>query len=76
MDGHLDEYLRIANYPWDIIFVDSIFTTCGYGLATISKANYVILHSTSVEEPHSFSKGYGRLPACLFTKIFNSCPNY
>lgn len=53
--------MRIARFPWDIILTDSLFTVSGYGIAELSNAHYVILHSTDVESGHGVSKGYARL---------------
>lgn len=68
MEKHLDEYYRIANYQWDLILTDSLFSACGYGIALLSKAHHVVMHSTCVESPHGFSKGYAR-----YTYVTISC---
>ncbi|VDK69608.1 unnamed protein product [Gongylonema pulchrum] len=60
MTEHKDEFLRISKYPWDLILTDSLFSTSGYGLAQLSRANHVIMHTTSVEAAPGLAKGFAR----------------
>lgn len=74
LSDHRDEYLRIANYPWELILTDSLFSACGYGLAELSKAHHALAHSTDVESGHGMLKGYARLAesnlhSCAFVII-------
>ncbi|VDN05935.1 unnamed protein product [Thelazia callipaeda] len=57
---HADEYQRIASYPWDLILTDSLFAVCGYGLASLSKAHHVIMHTSSMEGFYALAKALGR----------------
>lgn len=61
---HKKELLQIVNHSWDIILTDSLFSTCGYAIALLSNAKYVLMHSTDVEDGHAMAKSYARLTLC------------
>uniref|UniRef100_A0A1I7VHN8 UDP-glucuronosyltransferase n=1 Tax=Loa loa TaxID=7209 RepID=A0A1I7VHN8_LOALO len=60
LEEHKAEFERIASYPWDLLLTDSLFSTCGYGLSLLSKANHIIMHTSSVEDFYAMAKGFGR----------------
>ncbi|VDK30834.1 unnamed protein product [Gongylonema pulchrum] len=60
MVEHKDEFLRISKYPWDLVLTDSLFSPCAYGLALLSRANHIIMHTTSVEAAPGLAKGFAR----------------
>lgn len=55
-----DDFWRLANQTWDLVLTDSIFSTCGYALALLSKKPFVLMHSSDVEPIHGYYKSYGR----------------
>lgn len=60
LNEYKDDFLRISQYPWDLVLTDSLFAVCGYGLALLTKAKHVIMHTTSVEAAQGLAKGYAR----------------
>ncbi|KAK6040038.1 hypothetical protein COOONC_22457 [Cooperia oncophora] len=50
---------------WSLIFADSLFTVCGYGIARLSGSHHVMIHSSDIEGPHGVAKGFHRNYALL-----------
>ncbi|PIO65911.1 UDP-glucoronosyl and UDP-glucosyl transferase [Teladorsagia circumcincta] len=59
------EFDRLARGNWDLIFADSLFTVCGYGIARLSGHHHVMIHSSDVEAAHGTAKGFHRNYALL-----------
>uniref|UniRef100_A0A915CCQ7 glucuronosyltransferase n=1 Tax=Parascaris univalens TaxID=6257 RepID=A0A915CCQ7_PARUN len=60
LEDHRDEFYRLVNYRWDLILTDSLFAVCSYGIAELSEAHHVIMHSTDVESGAGTAKGFAR----------------
>ncbi|VDO27344.1 unnamed protein product [Haemonchus placei] len=52
---------EITDENWDLIFADSLFSVCGYGVVQMSKRHHIMVHSSDVEGPHGTSKGFHKL---------------
>uniref|UniRef100_A0A915PUQ3 UDP-glucuronosyltransferase n=1 Tax=Setaria digitata TaxID=48799 RepID=A0A915PUQ3_9BILA len=60
MEERMEEFRHIASHKWDLFLTDSLFGTCGYGLASMSKVGHVIMHTSSVEQFYAMTKSFGR----------------
>ncbi|KHN79523.1 UDP-glucuronosyltransferase 1-9 [Toxocara canis] len=60
LNDHRTDFERLVNYPWDLILTDSLFAVCAYGIAELSHAHHIVMHSTDVESGYGTSKGYAR----------------
>ncbi len=54
------EFWKIARQNWDLILVDAMFSPCGMGIASVSKAPYVQMYTTLME---THMAEYRALPA-------------
>ncbi|XGW01226.1 hypothetical protein V3C99_013861 [Haemonchus contortus] len=59
------QYDRLVRGNWDLIFADSLFSVCGYGVVQLSRRHHVMVHSSDVEGPHGTSKGFHKNYAIL-----------
>ncbi|VDK54652.1 unnamed protein product [Anisakis simplex] len=60
LNDHRDQFELIRNHGWDLILTDSLFAVCAYGLALLSPAHHIVMHSTDVESGYGISRGYSR----------------
>ncbi|KAK6754038.1 hypothetical protein RB195_013188 [Necator americanus] len=60
------EFDRLARGNWDLIFADSLFAVCGYGIAHLNRRHHVMIHSSDPESAQAtakaFHRNYGILP--------------
>ncbi|KAK5974330.1 hypothetical protein GCK32_018605, partial [Trichostrongylus colubriformis] len=52
------DFDRLVHGKWSLIFADSLFSVCGYGIARLSGSHHVMIHSSNVEGPQAIAKGF------------------
>ncbi|RCN43322.1 UDP-glucoronosyl and UDP-glucosyl transferase, partial [Ancylostoma caninum] len=66
LEKRQNEFARLARGNWDLVFADSLFAVCGYGIALLNRRHHVMIHSSDVEGAHgtakAFHRNYGILP--------------
>ncbi|EPB67566.1 UDP-glucoronosyl and UDP-glucosyl transferase [Ancylostoma ceylanicum] len=66
LEKRRNEFARLAGGNWDLVFADSLFAVCGYGIARLNRRPHVMIHSSDVEAAQStakaFHRNYGILP--------------
>ncbi|KAL6742140.1 hypothetical protein Aduo_015325 [Ancylostoma duodenale] len=66
LEKRRNEFARLARGNWDLVFADSLFAVCGYGIAHLNRRPHVMIHSSDVEGAQgtakAFHRNYGILP--------------
>ncbi len=65
------EIERIRREEWDLVFVDEIFNSWSYGVATKLKVPYVIASTTIIFSGHAFYRSIPHNPATISPAMFH-----
>ncbi|KIH62930.1 hypothetical protein ANCDUO_06781 [Ancylostoma duodenale] len=64
--GMKNELIDLSEGNWDLVFADSLFAVCGYGIAHLNRRPHAMIHSSDVEGAQgtakAFHRNYGILP--------------
>ncbi|CAJ0590727.1 unnamed protein product [Cylicocyclus nassatus] len=65
LDKKRSQFNRLAQGNWDMVFADSLFAVCGYGIAKLNRRHHVMIHSSDMESAQSTAKAFHRNYALL-----------